>query len=348
MACRNSPSFVTLFVSEGVYGTGLSGKREAMLGGRYFVSPLGQRRIVMRLGGSSRGVSRPRGFTLIELLVVIAVIAILIALLLPAVQKARAAARRSQCRNSLKQLVLALHNYTETNGTMMIPYVIEDSVRLNYLTTFSGAQGKAQFWFGTVDYDQPNPALQLDFTKGPLARYMETNYESFQCPDFGRGQMDAARFDRPATGFAYNGYYLSRPSGIDYPPPTYMPAPHADPATRRLAEVKQLTYTVAFADSAQVRMTSFFPPAFSFEENWILDPPSSNFPTVHFRHEDSANVAFMDGHVETRQRHFRADVPGPNFLSQAQVDLMQKNRLGFISDGNLGDPLRQDELYDRR
>lgn len=290
---------------------------------------------------------KPFGFTLIELLVVITIIGIIVALLLPAVQQARAAARRMQCKNRLRQIVLALHNYADTYVETMVPYVVEDSIRINYLSTFSGSKGTAQFWFGTVDYDQPNPSQQLDYTKGPLAPYIETSYTSFQCPDFGRSMMHNVRFGEPASGYAFNGYYLSRPSGVTWLPPTFAAVPHPDPLTRRFPDVRQMSATVAFADSAQVKMTSFFPPAFSFEENWILDPPSRNYPTVHFRHHNAANVAFLDGHVETRERHFTIDVPGTNFMSPTQADMIDEKRLGYVSDGNLDDPQLRDELYDR-
>ncbi len=121
--------------------------------------------------------NRQRGFTLIELLVVIAIIAILIALLLPAVQQAREAARRSSCKNNMKQLGLALHNYHDVHSAF-------PSGRMR--TAASEYLGHQTHTMLLPYFDQAPLYNQMDFTIGfnsaPNFAAGETVLTALLCP----------------------------------------------------------------------------------------------------------------------------------------------------------------------
>ncbi|WP_146504208.1 DUF1559 domain-containing protein [Rubinisphaera italica] len=122
--------------------------------------------------------SARRGFTLIELLVVIAIIAILVALLLPAVQQAREAARRSSCKNNLKQLALAMHNYHDVHS--VFPRANFEKVGGNAYRGFSAQAMLLPFLEQSALYDQFNFSLMADEGVNNTAK--QNTIAAFLCP----------------------------------------------------------------------------------------------------------------------------------------------------------------------
>lgn len=131
---------------------------------------------------------RNRGFTLIELLVVIAIIAILIALLLPAVQQAREAARRTQCKNNLKQLGLAMHNYHDVHLTF--PIGARDDATPGNSWGMSWLVGILPFLEQGPLYDTLDPGVHNSGFNGNANKTRGVIISAYLCPSSPLGATD--------------------------------------------------------------------------------------------------------------------------------------------------------------
>ena len=132
-------------------------------------------------GGYAR--NRRFGFTLIELLVVIAIIAILVALLLPAVQQAREAARRSQCKNNLKQIALAMHNFHDVYNKL--PGAARDGAGASFACCNATEIEGWSWWYQILPYMEQNAVFDLgDKTNpsGSLAVVARVGIPAYYCP----------------------------------------------------------------------------------------------------------------------------------------------------------------------
>lgn len=171
------------------------------------------------------------GFTLIELLVVIAIIAVLVAILLPAVQQAREAARRTSCKNNLKQLGLALHNYHDVTG-MFPPGAVWDSptgaassIRMTWTwSAFIAPYIEQNNFYDAVRVGEGSDATNSSFNKALLdpakLALMQTPVSLFRCPSDPGPDLNEVMYFTVPTNPTYlptnnyivnNGTYTFRP-----------------------------------------------------------------------------------------------------------------------------------------
>lgn len=247
-----------------------------------------------------------KAFTLIELMVVIAIIALLMGILMPALTAAKAQVKATVCQSNIRQLMLANIGYATENDDYMV-LAASDIWDL---------KGGLHRWHGVRDsYDE-----QFDPLRGPLAGYLADGSVK-ECPqkvNFRKGDPWDWDFEDGCGGYGYNDVYIGSrmwQSGT------------SDKATK-ITEVGSPGATIMFADAAMSKLDggvpyyleySFVKPRYWFSGGQFHPEWGDPSPSIHFRHRGRANVAWVDGHIDARER---ADYDGINAYGVKSADMM--------------------------
>ncbi len=247
-----------------------------------------------------------RAFTLIELLVVIAIISVLASLLLPALRGAKERAQSATCINNLRQLVTAALLYANANDESFPP------------SSWDIMTKNLHRWHGT----RRSQSRPFEFEGSPLKPYLQTDRVK-ACPTFAEYLTG---FEAGCGGYGYNDDYVGSGRGD--------PRDRSNGPARR-GMISDPAGTILFADCAFVGAGGKL-----IEYSFVTEPVyeswggCSSFPSIHFRHHGTANVAWCDGHISCERMGWSTGETwhGEDFAPSA---------LGYVG------AFRDNRLYDR-
>lgn len=257
--------------------------------------------------------TRPRqqGFTLIELLVCVAIIATLLSILLPGLARARAQAWQTVCTSNIRQLAIANGQYAIENAGRYCPGAAD------MRTT------NTHRWHGVRE-----SGGAFDPRRGPLIDYLSGETRIRACPSADFAATPHA-FELGGGGYGYNHQYLGR---VLRPSTRGRMRVVTDLLGANSSHVRRPAETMMFADAAFATLADGVTEYSFAEPRYHPEYPFARMdPSVHFRHNGRASVAWVDGHVDARRRTFTWKsglYPGdPDPLQIGWFGLTDNNRL---------------------